>query len=160
MKRIWKFDRCIYCFEKKEKDVCCCPRCGYSDERGGMPGWWLMPGSILKGRYVTGKALEESSDRLIYLGWDLRKECRVELVEYFPKESVKRDARLSDRVSCIPGKELTFDIGKQSFFEKAKLFYKCTAKLEPLEMDFFVRNETCYYVRKKSERIEREIQKE
>ena len=101
---------------------------------------------------MVGKALQEKEDELIYLGWDMRRNCLIEIVEYFPKRHVTRDSTVSDRVCCIPGHENAFEAGKQQFFEKAKLFYKCVTRLKEIEMDFFVRNETCYYVRKREKR--------
>lgn len=112
-----------------------------------------MPGTILKGRYVIGKALEETEEKLVYLGWDLKKDCRVEITEYFPKKYVTRDITSSEKVSCIPGFEMQLEDGKQAFFEKAKTFFQCVVRVEDLKMDFFLRNNTCYYVREKSVRV-------
>lgn len=60
-----------------------------------------------------------------------------------------RDITRSEMVSCIPGKERLLDAGKQTFFEKAKTYFLCVVRVEDLKMDFFNRNNTCYYVRKK-----------
>lgn len=147
MKKIQEFNRCIYCFAEKEENKEACPACGYENGFCSMPGWWLAPGTIIKGRYMVGKPLSENEEELSYLGWDMAKECQLEIVEYFPKPYVKRDVTVSDKVSCIPGQEEALEAGKQAFFEKAQLFYKCVSRVQVLEMDFFVRNETCYYVR-------------
>lgn len=172
MKQIQEFNRCVYCFqemerktqlvvntssgkearEKKKSDLesdFICPACGYANGFCALPGWWLSPGTILKGRYVVGKPLEETETELSYLGWDLKQEECVKITEYFPKLLVKRDITMSDVVSSIPGKEEEVESGRQDFFEKAKLFYKCVSRVETLNMDFFFRNETCYYVRKR-----------
>ena len=176
MKQIQEFNRCVYCFqeierktqmvvntssgseyrEKKKSDLesdFICPVCGYANGFCALPGWWLSPGTILKGRYVVGKPLEETDTELTYLGWDLKQEKFMEITEYFPKEYLKRDITVSDMASCIPGKEEELEQGRQKFFEKAKLFYQCVSRVETLDMDFFFRNETCYYVRDK-EKIE------
>ena len=52
-------------------------------------------------------------------------------------------------VSCLPGREEELEAGRQAFFEKAKLFCNCVSRVESLVMDFFVRNGTCYYVRRR-----------
>lgn len=153
MEKVRKFDRCIYCFEEKVNNETSCPACGYEDGFGSLPGWWLTPGTILKGRYMIGRDLEESDEKLIYLGWDIKKNRLVEVVEYFPKAYVTRDITRSENVSCIPGKEQLLDDGKQTFFEKAKTFFLCVVRVEDLKMDFFLRNNTCYYVREKSVRV-------
>lgn len=152
-KNIVHFNRCIYCFAEmeskgaKNKENQVCPVCGYANGLCSPKATWLSPGSILKGRYMTGKLLEEKKDELIYAGWDIIKECIVRIHEYYPEEWVQRDITVSEQVNCCPGKEELLEEGKQKFFERARLFYQCTSRVEKLEMDFFVRNSTCYYVR-------------
>lgn len=143
-----EFDRCIYCFAPKDTPGPC-PACGYDNGLCDPPGWWLSPGTVLKGRYIVGRHLSSTSAELTYLGWDLRRNCLTEVVEYFPEDYVKRDITNSDDVSCIPGCAQALETGRQAFFEKAKLFYNCVSRIEALKMDFFVRNNTCYYVREK-----------
>jgi len=144
------FKRCIYCFAPKDTQGPC-QVCGYENGLCSPPGWWLSPGTVLKGRYVVGRGLDSSQTQITYLGWDLRQGCTVEVVEYFPEAYVKRDITNSDDVCCIPGCGEALESGRQAFFEKAKLFYTCVSRVEELVMDFFVRNNTCYYVRKKRE---------
>lgn len=155
MEKVREFNRCIYCFEEKENKTGVCLHCGYENGYCDLPGWWLIPGTIVKGRYVVGKALEETDERLVYLGWDLKKEYLVEVTEYFPKVFVTRDITDSENVSCISGLENAFQNGKQEFFEKAKTFFQCIVRVEDSQMDFFVRNNTCYYVRKKSAKLDK-----
>lgn len=143
-----RFDRCIYCFAPKDEPGPC-PRCGYDNGLCDPPGWWLLPGTVLKGRYMVGRHLTGNETELCYLGWDLAKDTQVEIVEYFPADMVTRDITHSETLSCLPGCEEALEKGKQAFFEKAKLFYNCVIRVEELMMDFFVRNNTCYYVRKK-----------
>ena len=150
-KRIQEFDRCIYCFEVRESQNGCCPNCGYENGLCDMPGWWLTPGTLLKGHYLVGKPLEEQENKLTYLGYSFYENKCVEITEYFPREHITRDITVTDEISCIPGHESAFEEGKQAFFEKAKTFYKCVSRVEVLNMDFFVRNGTCYYVRTKKQ---------
>lgn len=147
MKKSREFARCIYCFEPKEESGPC-RACGYENGICDLPFKWLMPGTILKGRYMVGKHLESRENEQLYLAWDLTGEEKVEVTEYFPDTLVTRDVTASEQVNCIPGREQDFEKGKQQFFEKVKLFYQCRNRVEPLEMDFFARNNTCYYVRK------------
>lgn len=149
------FDRCIYCFAPKTEPGPC-PRCGYDNGLCDPPGWWLSPGTILKGRYMVGRYLDETPEELCYLGWDLGTDTQVEIVEYYPASLLTRDITHSERVSCIPGCEADFEKGKQAFFEKAKLFYNCVIRVDELVMDFFVRNNTCYYARKRKSPRSRE----
>lgn len=140
------FDRCIYCFAPKAEPGPC-PQCGYDNGLCDPPGWWLSPGTILKGRYMAGQHLTGTPEELCYLGWDLGTGALVEIVEYYPEAMVTRDITHCEEVSCLPGSEAAFESGKQKFFEKAKLYYTCVSRVNPVVMDFFVRNNTCYYVR-------------
>lgn len=142
------FNRCIYCFAPKDEPGPC-SRCGYENGLCDPPGWWLSPGTILKGRYMVGRHLNGTPEELCYLGWDLGADMQVEIVEFYPQDLVTRDITHCETISCLPGKEQAFDGGKQKFFEKAKLYYNCVSRVNTLVMDFFVRNATCYYVRKR-----------
>ena len=139
------FRRCVHCFSPMEEPGACA-RCGYENGLCDLPGWWLAPGTVLKGRYVTGRSRNSGDSELRYLGWDLQLERTVDIVEFFPRGSVTRDITHTDQVVTIPGHEEEVEQGRQSFFEKAKLFYQCAGRVEPeLHMDFFLRNNTCYY---------------
>ena len=143
------FERCIYCFAPKEESGECL-HCGYENGLCDLPGWWLPPGTVLKGRYITGKNRAASDTEITYLAWDLQQECTLEVTEYFPEGHVTRDITYSDEVVVIPGHEDAVEQGRQAFFEKARLFYNCVARVEQdMTMDFFLRNNTCYYALKR-----------
>ena len=148
MAEMREFDRCIYCFAPKDHPGPCV-KCGYDNGLCCPPGWWLTPGTVLKGRYVVGKHRKSTLKELTYLGWDLQENCRVQVVEFFPEECVTRDITHSEQVSCIPGKKEAFEAGCREFYEKAKLYYDCASQVKEVSLDFFSRNGTCYYVRKK-----------
>ena len=121
-------------------------KCGYDHGLCDLPGWWLPPGSMLKGRYMVGKSLSSNDHQITYLGWDLETEKTVDIAEYFPRALVTRDITNSEEVVTVPGREAQVDAGRQAFFERAKLFYQCAGRVEELMMDFFLRNNTCYYI--------------
>lgn len=108
------FNRCIYCFAPKDGPGPC-PACGYEDGLCDPPGWWLMPGTILKGRYMVGRHLTGTPEELCYLGWDLGTDAIVEIVEYYPEAMLTRDITHCEKVSCLPGSEDAFEAGKQAF---------------------------------------------
>lgn len=148
-----EFGRCIYCFEPRDTSGPC-PKCGYDNGLCSPLAWWLSPGTILKGRYVVGQHLKSTREQLTYLGWDLRKACKIKIVEYFPEAYVTRDITHSDAVSCIPGCMEALENGRQAFFERAKLYYICTTRVsQALDMDFFFRNNTCYCTVPKRETV-------
>lgn len=151
MEKIEHFNRCVYCFEKKTSPGPC-PVCGYDDGPCDSPEWCLLPGSMLKGHYVVGRYISSTAAEITYLGWDLWMNHDVEIVEYFPKDWVNRNIADSETVSSIPGCEAQIEAGRQAFFEKVKLFYQCVSRIGEVDMDFFVRNNTCYYVRRKNKK--------
>jgi len=143
------FGRCIYCFAPKTGNGPC-SSCGYDHGLCDFPGYWLAPGTVLKGRFLVGRNISSNQNQITYLGWDLLRENTVEIVEYFPQSMVTRDITNSDQVVTIPGNEDAIEEGRQTFFEKAKLFFNCVSRVEEnLLMDFFLRNDTCYYILKR-----------
>lgn len=146
------FDRCVYCFSAKNTGEEC-PRCGYSVELCEQPGWWLPPGTVLKGRYLVGKNRDSNPHWIRYLGWDLERSRTVDITEYFPAGLVTRDITSSNDVVTVPGCKDRVEKGQQTFLEKAKLFYDCVHGVEKdTVMDFFLRNNTCYYALHRQER--------
>lgn len=144
------FDRCVYCFAPKQ-ETGPCMKCGYEPGACDFPALWLSPGSVLKGQFVTGKILRYNQNQIVYYGWDMKGEQTVDIVEYFPTELVTRYITDSEAVITIPGREAQVEAGRQDFFQRAKFFRQCVShgeKENPL-MDFFCRNNTCYYVMKR-----------
>ncbi len=146
-----KFDRCLYCFAPLQA-ADPCPACGHTVGRSDQPAWMLMPGTIVRGRFIIGRCLDLRPTELVYLAWDMERDRCVELVEYFPRAFATRDCTASPEMVVIPDHEAEAEEGKQRFFEKAKLYYQCVTRVEPLIMDFFVRNGTCYYVCEQNKR--------
>ena len=142
------FDRCIYCFAPKPHPGPC-EKCGYDNGLCCPPGWWLTPGTVLKGRYVVGKHRKSTQTELTYLGWDLQESCYVQIVEFFPEGLITRDITHSEQVSCIPGNREEFEDGCRAFREKAMLYSDCVSQPGAPALDLFTRNGTCYYVRRK-----------
>lgn len=138
-----EFDRCVSCFAPGPGPGPC-PVCGYEARVCGDPCWWLIPGTLLKGRYVVGRSVSCTSAQIKYLGWDLERDAVVEVVEYFPRELVTRDVTHCDDMVCIPGREGAVDSGARKFWEKVRLYAQCVGLSR---IDFFFRNNTCYYVR-------------
>lgn len=117
---------------------------------------WLLPGTILKGRYVIGRVLREEPCELVYLGWDTLRKQKVELHEYYPKEYLQRDITASEDTVCLPGKEAVFESGLQQFFERVRLYYQCMSRVdEDVNTEFFLRNGTGYYTKAYSPEIKK-----
>ncbi|MBE6883518.1 MAG: PASTA domain-containing protein [Ruminococcaceae bacterium] len=51
----------------------------------------LVPGTLLKTRYVVGMATFEDAEGVTYIGYDINAKCKVTVKEYFPREICSRD---------------------------------------------------------------------
>ena len=83
---------CLACFGKCEDSALSCPHCGYGSDSFIHPTSALPVGTVISGRYETGKA-EFSNDKFIYCAFDseTRKSCRI--TEYYPSNSASRKGR-------------------------------------------------------------------
>lgn len=94
--RTMEFTRCFGCMEPVKTYPC--PICGF-DPRKAPPENALRPGTILKGRYIAGSLRAHGTVYFIYTGWDLLKERKVAVKEYFPEPHALRQGRLQCRIS-------------------------------------------------------------
>ena len=78
---------CYGCFREKGPGVC--PYCGYGDTEE-QPFLALPLGTILNGRYMTGKVLGVGGFGITYLGYDLSLEIKVAIKEYMPSGMATR----------------------------------------------------------------------
>ena len=95
---------------------------------------------------MVGKHLKSTQDTLCYLGWDLQRQCSVQIVECYPEDLVTRDITNSEQISCLPGKEAALEAACREFQEKANRCSECADRAGETPLDVFSRNGTCYYV--------------
>ena len=89
---MWEIkNRCLNCMGTIPSGTVICPFCG-RDGRSlpGVPGQ-LPPGTILAGKYLTGRSIGRGSFGITYLGWDLQRERRLAIKEYFPRGFAHRE---------------------------------------------------------------------
>ena len=84
---------CLACFGKCEDSVLSCPHCGYGSDSFIHPTAALPIGTVISGRYETGKAEFSDNEKLVYFAFDeqTHKPCRI--TEYFPKNSASRKGK-------------------------------------------------------------------
>ena len=99
---------CMYCFEDNGGESVC-PHCG-RDSRAAVPQIQLMPGSLVyHDRFLVGRALGQDAKGIVYAAFDTKKENRLRLREYLPRDCAER---LSDgSVAPIAGMEDAFEQG-------------------------------------------------
>ena len=140
---------CMYCFEDLGgADVC--PHCG-RDSRAAVPQIQLLPGTMLyHNRFLVGRAMGQDATGIVYMAYDTKREAKLRIREYLPRESAKR---LNDgSVVPVPGAEDAFEQGIQ----------KLRASVERVEDPkkrhfFFEENGTAYIAQRKSASHAQEI---
>ena len=133
---------CMYCFEDMEGQTTC-PHCG-RDSRAAVPQIQMLPGSrIYHERFLIGRALGQDSAGIVYAAFDTKKENRLRIREYMPRDCAER---LNDgAVVPIAGMEDQFEAGIK----------KLRASVESVEDPrkrhfFFEENGTAYIAQRKS----------
>ena len=134
---------CYGCFREKEPGVC--PYCGYND-REEQPYLALPRGTILNGRYLTGKVLGIGGFGITYLGYDLTLDIKVAIKEYMPSGMA---TRYTDgyTVTLTGRAENEYAAGMERFLDEARIL----AKLQNLPnivsvYNYFKENNTAYFV--------------
>lgn len=80
----------LYCMNcLAQIPACPCPLCGYDPSQSPRVPQALEQ-SILRGRYLTGRALEKNSFEIVYRGLDLAENKPVALWEFFPAAQAER----------------------------------------------------------------------
>lgn len=143
---------CLGCMEELVYPGTRCEKCGFDrDEYENHRNVRILPSyTILAGKYLLGRVLGEGGFGVTYLAWDLNRECRVAIKEYFPSGLATRDTRLGTEEALIimPGENAAYyRTGLKNFAEEGKNL----ARFQHLNgivsvLDFFRDNETAYIV--------------
>ena len=135
---------CYGCFQEKEPGKFC-PHCGFH-EKEEQPYLALPLGTILNGRYMTGKVLGIGGFGITYLGYDLTLDIRVAIKEYMPSAFATRH---SDRYQVtLTGKtDADYQNGMKRFLDEAKILAKLqnTPNIVTVQ-NYFQENNTAYFV--------------
>jgi len=113
--------RCMGCMEEYDEQFDVCPYCGYVEQapESGAESVYLLPGTILQGRYVVGKVLGAGGFGVTYVGWDTALETKIAIKEYLPGDFATR-APGEASVSIFGGvREEQFHKGLERFHEEA-----------------------------------------
>ena len=75
---------CMGCMEKYEETLTKCPHCGYEENTKPAEAYHMVPGSILKRKYIVGKTLGYGGFGVTYIGFDAELQRKVAIKEYLP----------------------------------------------------------------------------
>lgn len=137
---------CFGCF-KEHNNIGPCPHCGYDLSTAKHPFVALPIGTILNGRYLTGRVLGVGGFGVTYLAFDMTLEIAVAVKEFLPSGIALRDSDRYTMTVSSPDEQAKFDTGATKFLDEARLL----AKLRDVPnivtvQDYFRENSTAYFV--------------
>ncbi len=138
---------CFSCMTNAEEGKPC-PNCALQADSCTPAVYHLPPGTVLKERYLIGRALGEGGFGITYIGCDLRLRMRVAIKEYFPKDKANRVSNDSLNLNCYAGSAIgRFAAGKEQFLHEALTLAKMDKQSVIVGVrDFFEENNTAYIV--------------
>lgn len=138
---------CLGCMTDLDQPDAPCPFCGWGKESENDPDH-LAPGSLLAGKYMTGRSLGQGGFGITYLGWDIANQRKVAIKEYYPYHATKRDL---DFYTVLPRSaqdaKAVFSQGLDRFFREASNLSRFGPDPNIVSVhDFFYENGTAYIV--------------
>lgn len=135
---------CMGCMNPLPEDGDTCPVCGYSPANRN-PDHCLPAGVVLQEHYIVGRQLSESSDSLLYIGYDrqLKEPCFIQ--EFYPDTLCRRE--LNSSVVPLTGCERLFG----EYADEFRTLMRALARMRELPAiipvyDIFEENGTLYAV--------------
>lgn len=138
---------CYFCMNESSEQNGCCTRCGKSfakDENRNH----LLPGTMLKQKYMVGNVLGQGGFGITYAGRDTTLDIRIAIKEYFPIGHASRDSLASNEVTLLSGpNESYYANGKQRFLSEAKALAKFNRSGNIVHArDYFELHNTAYII--------------
>ncbi len=139
--------RCMGCMAEIAEDERICRYCGYQKGTDVKEAYYLLPGTVLKQKYLTGRVLGYGGFGVTYIGWDNVLHRKVAVKEYLPSDFATRSYG-SRRVTVFSGEAAEqFQAGLESFLYEARRLAKFNAVVETVDIyDCFEENESGYIV--------------
>lgn len=135
--------RCFGCMEKSGERFCSV--CGF-DSSAPQEGGFLPYGTMLSGRYMTGKLLDADGDGASYMGFDVSLNEKVIIREFFPRDLAGRGED-GTQVQILEGCDMPYVTALSAF----KRLWRDLARMKHLSCllpvyDIFEENRTVYAV--------------
>jgi len=136
--------RCPSCLQEYNGANCAC---GYP-EKGQNTAHQLPVGTILRGRYIIGRALGQGGFGITYLAWDKLMQEKVAVKEFYPGGIVFRRSATSTAVECGTEEIIPhYEYSKERFLREAGALVKFKDIPEIVDiLDFAEENNTAYIV--------------
>ncbi len=139
--------RCMGCMAEIAEEERICRYCGYQKNTDVKEAYYLLPGTILKNKYLVGRVLGYGGFGVTYIGWDQVLQRKVAVKEYLPSDFATRSYG-SRRVTVFSGEAAEqFQAGLESFLFEARRLAKFNAVAETVDIyDCFEENGSGYIV--------------
>ncbi len=136
---------CYRCMEKYDVDQHICPYCGYDSNSPHDP-MYIIPGTVLKDRYLVGVLASCNGEGATYVGHDISTGCKVLLREYMPVNfctRVKNKATINVNYNNL-AKYKAF-MAEYTELNKSLARLRNNSNINPI-LDMFAENNTTYTV--------------
>lgn len=139
--------RCMGCMAEIGEEERICRYCGYQKGTDVKEAYYLLPGSVLKKKYLIGRVLGYGGFGVTYIGWDHVLQRKVAVKEYLPSDFATRSYG-SKRVTVFSGEAAQqFQAGLESFLYEARRLAKFNPVAETVDIyDCFEENGSGYIV--------------
>ena len=138
--------RCMGCMNEQKAQYTVCPYCGLKAETAPDPSQ-IRPGTVLAQRYEVGFALKIGLYTITYIAYDLQREEKVIVKEYYPSQLCSRvdgGNRIGIRAG---GEQKTFyERGLTQFLKEAKDLHSVSVPFLIPVQDVFTENATAYMI--------------
>ncbi|MCI9447867.1 MAG: serine/threonine protein kinase [Lachnospiraceae bacterium] len=137
---------CFRCFKiKGNYEVC--PHCGYDEKTEAAQAYQLMPGTVLRGRYIIGTSIGIGGFGITYKAYDTVLGIVVAIKEFYPAGMVNRGEG-ETRVGVFSGeKEEEFRRQLERFLEEARNMAIFSKEEDIINVfDYFEENQTAYII--------------
>ena len=138
---------CYNCFHELKEEENTCPHCGYEPEQDKDKYPLALPhGSVLNGKYITGRVLGQGGFGVTYVACDWNTKERVAIKEFLPDTMATRiDTHTVSAYSGERGE--SFEYGKERFLDEAETLAEFIGNSNIVRIDsYFEENGTAYFV--------------
>lgn len=141
-----EFGRCYGCMSELH-GAAHCPHCGYVNGTGRVSSLHIEPGSVLKGRYVVGRALGQGGFGITYIAWDNIFDRAAAIKEYLPPSLATRNTDGPSVTCASENLKEDYEYGLRKFLDEARILAMFTDMPNIVGVrDFFRANGTAYMV--------------